>query len=104
MGAERMLGPVTERRFEEVFKDTAMATLKAAASLLGVDPDTLSEMSDEGLVKARRKGRVRSYTEHDLRAYLLDGPDAPSRERKPAHHQPARTKVVPFTQRAAARR
>lgn len=101
---EQSLGPVTEARFAETFSKTAQATLKAAADLLGVDTDTLKAMTDAGVVRAVRKGRLRSYTEHDLRAYLIDGPDAPTRERKPRSSHVARPKVVPFTQRASARR
>lgn len=101
MSAERTLGPITERRFEEVFKDTALATAKAICGLLGLDEDTLKDMTDDGVIKAVRKGRCRSYTEHDVRAYLLEGPDAPRREArsKPAHVSPS--KIVPFSRRKA---
>ncbi|RRN64677.1 helix-turn-helix domain-containing protein [Caulobacter sp. 602-1] len=97
------LGPVTEQRFFEAFSDTALVPAKIAARLVGLDTDTLSEMTDEGLIRAVRKGRLRSYTEHDLRAYLLEGPDAPPRERKPKQVVAAsRGRVVPFSKRAAA--
>lgn len=72
------LGPITEHRFAEAFKDRALASAKVAAKLVGLDVDTLSAMADAGIIRAVRKGRLRSYTEHALRAYLLDGPDAPS--------------------------
>ena len=102
--AARTLGPITEARFAKAFADTALATLKAASKLIGVDPDTLSTLTDEGVVRAVRRGKLRSYTEHDLRAYLLDGHDAPARPRKPPPAHVSRAKVVPFSQRTGARR
>lgn len=58
-------------------------------------------MADEGIVRAVRKGRLRSYTEHDLRAYLLAGPDAPShRVKNRSPSTPRRLRAVPFSQRA----
>lgn len=97
------LGPVTEQRFFEAFSEAALVPAKVAARLVGLDTDTLSEMTDEGVIRAVRKGRLRSYTEHDLRAYLLEGPDAPKRSREPQRAPSAsRGRVVPFSKRAAA--
>lgn len=100
--ALRTLGPVTEARFAEVFGKGALATAKDAAALLNIDTDTLSEMTDAGFIRAVRRGTLRSWTEHDLRTYLLEGPDAPARRQEPAPVTVARTagrrgQVVLFT-------
>jgi hypothetical protein len=97
--AARNLGPVTEGRFEATFAVGALATAKAAAALVGLDTDTLSEMTDAGIIRAVRKGRLRSYTEHDLRAFLLSGPDAPSRAKEARAPSMRRSAVVPFSKR-----
>lgn len=97
------LGPITEGRFVEAFKEAALVTSKTAAKLVGLDVDTLGEMTDQGVIRAVRRGRLRGYTEADLRAYLLEGPDAPRRERKPKGQQTAsRSRVVPFSARKGA--
>lgn len=102
---ERTLGPITEDRFRQAFSAAAMIPAKLAASLLGLDVDTLGEMTDAGLVRAIRKGRLRNYTEADLRAYLLEGPDAPERKRaKRETSGPRASKVVPFSARRGAAR
>lgn len=96
------LGPVTEQRFLEAFSETALVSAKVAAKLVGLDPDTLSTMADDGVIRAVRKGRLRSYTEHDLRDYLLRGPDAPSRERNTERAEVVRRiRPVPFSRRGA---
>lgn len=97
------LGPITEQRFLEAFSEAALVSAKVAAKLVGLDPDTLSDMADAGVIRAVRKGRLRSYTEHALRDYLLRGPDAPSRERKTERAETVRrVRVVPFSRRDAA--
>ncbi|MCA0359409.1 MAG: helix-turn-helix domain-containing protein [Proteobacteria bacterium] len=99
--AASRLGPITEERFRQAFAASALVSAKDAARLVGVDVETLSRMADEGIVRAVRKGRLRSYTEHDLRAYLLAGPDAPShrgKSRSPSTSR--RPRAVPFSQRA----
>lgn len=100
------LGPTTEGRFAQVFEKGAQATAKDAAWLLGIDEDTLKEMTDAGDIRAVRRGRLRSWVECDLRRFLLEGPDAPPREREPkSPGAPARaSKVVPFSQIRRTRR
>ncbi len=99
----RTLGPITEERFREVFSQGALACAKVAAGLVGLDSDTLNEMTDDGIIRAVRRGRLRSWTEADLRAYLLEGPDAPVRKREPKPTSPTgRGRVVPFSKRAGA--
>lgn len=91
----RALGPTTEARFADAFATSALICAKRAAALVGLDTDTLSEMTDAGIIRAVRKGRLRSYTEHDLREFLLSGPDAPSRtNRAERDSRPARKRVV----------
>ncbi|MEJ2816400.1 hypothetical protein [Caulobacter sp. CCG-8] len=103
MSAARQLGPITEERFREVFSEGALACAKVAAKLVGLDADTLNEMTDQGIIRAVRRGRLRSWTEADLRAYLLEGPDAPERQRKPKPTSPpGHGRVVPFSKRAGA--
>jgi hypothetical protein len=97
------LGPTTEERFREVFSKGAQATAKDAAWLLGVDTDTLNGMTDEGTLRAVRRGSVRSWIEADLRRHLLEGPDAPERKKEPKPTSPTgRGRVVPFTKRRGA--
>jgi hypothetical protein len=99
------LGPITEERFRDVFTKGAQATAKDAAWLLGIDSDTLNEMTNDGAIRAVRRGSIRSWTEADLRAFLLEGPDAPERKRQPTKPAtaPRGGKVVPFSQRKGAR-
>lgn len=93
------LGPVTEARFRQTFANTALVTAKAAADLIGLDTDTLAAMTDDGTVRAVRRGRLRSYTEHDLRAFLLSSPSAPYRPRRNDAPVQRPEKVVPFSAR-----
>lgn len=106
--AARELGAITEERFRQVFNKGAQATAKDAAWLLGVDSDTLNGMTDEGAIRAVRRGSVRSWIEADLRRFLLEGPDAPERKKEPKPTSPTgRGRVVPFSKRrsvAAVRR
>lgn len=97
------LGPTTEERFREVFSKGAQATAKDTAWLLGIDTDTLNEMTDEGSIRAVRRSSVRSWIEADLRRFLLEGPDAPERKKEPKPTSPTgRSRVVPFTKRRGA--
>ena len=94
------LGPVTEARFAEAFSKGAVITAKAACALLGLDPRTLSDLSDDLVIRAVRKGTVRGYVEPDLRAYVLESQCPPRRDRqtpsKPANASRG-AKVVPFS-------
>lgn len=71
------LGPATEARFAEAFAHSSILSKKAAAALIGLDEKTLDAASDAKIIRAVRKGAHRAYTERDLRAYLLEGPDVP---------------------------
>jgi phage terminase Nu1 subunit (DNA packaging protein) len=98
------LGQTTERRFAEVFAASAIITRKAAAGLLGVDERTLDSMTDEGIVRAVRRGNLRAYAERDLRAYLAEGPPAcrsTERPSRPISNSISSGKVVAFTGRPA---
>lgn len=72
------LGPVTERRFEEAFKDSALVTAKAAASLIGLDEKTLKAMTMDGAIQACPRGRRHAYSEGALRDYLTNPPPIPT--------------------------
>lgn len=107
--AVRDLGPTTERRFAEAFGRAALLTAKAAAALIGVDEKTLGDLTERGVVRAVPRGRLRAYTEHDLRDYLTADHALPVRRDDRPRSAPQRGgKVVPFTERAgrpdAARR
>ena len=99
------LGPMTEKRFEAAFAETAVITRRAAAKLIGVDEKTLDGLSDDGVVRAVRRGAHRAYTERDLRAYLAEGPDVECRSTSPKRAASGSTisssKVVAFTDRPA---
>lgn len=73
------LGPTTERRFAAAFERAAVITKKAAAELIGLDEKTLDALSESGAVRWVPKGKLRAYTERDLRAYLTEGPDVECR-------------------------
>lgn len=99
------LGQFTEERFCQVFSKGAQATAKDAAWLLGIDTDTLNAMTDEGSIRALRRGSLRSWIEVDLRRFLLEGPDVAKPEKQPHQNAPNRGgKVVLFTQLAEAPR
>ncbi len=99
-----IIGPATERRIQMAFADTCVLTLKSAAKLLGMDEGSLRGLTDDGVVRAVRRGsgRTRGYTEGDIRAYLTQG-GAPAREDKPRATGRAQLKVVPFSQRSKTR-
>lgn len=100
-----VIGPATERRLQMAFADSCLLTGKAAARLLGLDEKSLRALTDDGVIRAVRRGggRTRAYTEGDIRAYLTQGA-APSREAKPRATGNGLTKVVPFTQRKTTAR
>lgn len=96
------LGPATERRFAEAFADAVMLTRKAAAELIGVDVKTLDALHDAGLVRAVRRGKLRAYTELDLRTYLLEAATvqcsrSTSLDPKPRARPAGGAKVVNFS-------
>lgn len=106
------LSPSAEERIAAVFEDGLLATAKAIAGLIRVDVKTLRAMTDEGVIRAVRRGKRRAYTEADVRAYLAT--PAPAREKKPCPSTSRRTartstmtssgKVVAFTALQASRR
>lgn len=93
------LGPTTERRFADAFAACAVITRKAAAKLIGLDEKTLDTLSDEKVVRAVRKGSRRAYTERDLRAYLMEGPDVECAPLQPRAKSASSGKVVNFSER-----
>lgn len=97
------LGPTTERRFAEAFATTAVITAKAAACLIGVDEKTLCALSDDKVIRSVPRGKLRAYTERDLRAYLLEEHDLPCPSTKPqkagSGSTTSKLKVVAFSDR-----
>lgn len=93
------LGPTTERRFAAVFRNRAVITKKLAARLIGLDEKTLGDLSDAKVIRAVRKGAHRAYTEHDLRTYLIEGPDVECVPAKPKAKPAPQSKVVNFSER-----
>jgi hypothetical protein len=97
------LGPITEARFAEAFAATALVDAKTAAGLVGLDPRTLRDMTDQLVIRGVRRGKLRAYTEADLRAYLIEGPDACREPRSRKARPAARShKVIPFTERRSS--
>lgn len=95
------IGPATEALITAAFAESCLITAKSAAKLLGMDVDSLAELTDAGVIRAVRRGastRTRGYTEGDIRAFLTQGA-APARERKPVATHRGDPKVVPFSQR-----
>ena len=82
------------------FADTCLLTCGATAKLLGIDEGSLRALTDDGVIRAVRRGggRTRAYTEGDIRAYLTQG-GAPARQEKARATGEAQLKVVPFSQR-----
>lgn len=72
----RPLPPSAEQRIAAVFEDGLLATAKAVAALIRVDVKTLRAMTDEGVIRAVRRGKRRAYTEADVRAYLATPAEA----------------------------
>jgi hypothetical protein len=96
------LGPATEALFAEAFATSATITLARAAKLIGLDEKVLRAMTDQGVIRAVRKGKLRGYTERDLRTYLAEGPDIECSERRKQRAVPARSsKVLLFSEMQA---
>ena len=93
------LGPTTEIRFREAFSDGALITAKAAASLLGVDVDTLSEMTAQGKIRAVPRGRRRSYSEASLRSFVEGSEQVWEFEPKGKAPAVRRARPTPFSER-----
>lgn len=98
------LGPATEARILAAFADRCILTAEATADLIGMDTDTLSELADEGVIRAVRRGKRRAYTEGDIRAYLTDSAPAERAARRKRETVPAAGKVLLFSERTAAGR
>ena len=96
------LGPATEARIAAAFAAGVTITAEACSKLLGVNPKALREMTDAGLIRAVRRGKVRGYIEIDVRTYLAESPDACRRSVR-RETAPGR-KVIPFSARRDARR
>lgn len=93
------LGPATEARFADAFAHSSILSKKVEAQLIGLDEKTLDSLSDAGIIRAVRKGAHRAYTERDLRAYLLEGPDVECSSPKPKAKPASSGKVVNFSER-----
>lgn len=73
-----LLGPSTERRFRAAFRRQAVVTKEMAARLIGVDADTLTELTRAGLIQAvPRSAKLLGYSEAVLRSYLIAPPALP---------------------------
>jgi hypothetical protein len=101
------LGPATETRFAEAFFETALITKQAAAKLLGLDPGTLDALTLDGTIRAVPRGKLRAYTERDLRAFLTEPrePRWPSTDRRRAASptMTSPTRPAAFTARRGAK-
>ena len=99
--APRPIGAATEARVCAAFADTALLTAEAACALLGIDTKSLRALTNDGVIRAVRRGGGghRAYTEGDIRAFLTESA-APVRDPRPTTTR-ARQSVVPFTQRKA---
>ena len=73
------LGRTTEARFAAAFARSAIITAMAAADLIGLDEKTLAALSDRQIIRSVPRGKLRAYTERDLRSYLVEGPPAECR-------------------------
>jgi excisionase family DNA binding protein len=107
MNTVRDLGAATEARILAAFANACMITAGAAAALLGVDEKTLGAMTDDQVIRAVRVGKVRRYTEADVRLYLAEGPDLPcrstSRPKAASTNTISGPRVVAFTARPASK-
>lgn len=103
--AETYLGPATEALLAEYFADSVTITAQRAAKLLGLDEKVLRAMTDEGVIRAVRRGERRGYAERDVRAYLLEGTAEPCRqeEKERAKSTPGRGKVVRLSEIMASK-
>jgi excisionase family DNA binding protein len=64
--------PATDARLAEAFSRTLLLTAREAAALIGLDVKTLARMTDTGAIRAVRRGKLRAYTEADIRAFLTE--------------------------------
>jgi hypothetical protein len=95
------IGPATEARLIALYSKASLLTAEATAAFLGIDVKSLRALTNDGVIRAVRRGGGghRAYTEGDIRAFLTESA-APFREAKlKVTHQTG--KVVPFTQRKA---
>ena len=69
--------------------------------MIGLDEKTLNALSDQKIVRTVKKGAHRAYTERDLRAYLLEGPEVECTPKKPTASTGMRPnlRVMPFSER-----
>ncbi len=93
------IGPATEARIFAAFAATALLTAGETADLIGLDVKSLRLLTDDGVIRAVRRGGGghRAYTEGDIRAFLTESA-APVREPRPVVTHRA-DRVVPFSQR-----
>ena len=94
---EGALGPITEARFSDAFSKGALATLKAAAELVGLDEKTLKAMTVSGVIQGTPRGRLVGYSEMALRAYLLNPMPISSPEEKVTCQSTSRRKAASGT-------
>lgn len=89
------LGNVTEARFAAAFAHKAIIPCAQAAALIGVDVDTLPSLP----IRSVPRGKLRGYTERDLRAYLLEGAaeECQSTRRPRAAAHSMSSKIVPIS-------
>ena len=99
------LGAATEALLARYFADRIILSAGLTAELLDLDEKTLRAMTDDGIIRAVRRGRLRGYTERDIRAYLAEGPDVECRkEKQKATPAPGRGKVVSLSEIIAKKR
>ena len=74
-----------------------------AARLIGVDEKTLAALSERRVIRFVPRGKLRGYTERDLRAYLTEEHEAPCPSTSPLRAASGNTtsslKVGAFTAR-----
>jgi hypothetical protein len=101
------LGPVTEARFQAEFAERAIVGIGVAARLLGLDEKTVEALTAARILRSVPKGtKHRGYTERDLRAYLIEGPDLECArpEPKPRAKPASNVRHVNFSERRGRRR
>lgn len=69
------IGVHAEAAISAAFAGRLILTAKDTARLLGIDVKTLSRMTNDRVIRAVRRGKLRAYTEADVREYLSEGPD-----------------------------
>jgi hypothetical protein len=103
--ATATIGPATERRIQMAFADTCLLTCQATARLLGMDEKSLRALTEDGVIRAVRRGagRNRAYTEGDIRSYLTESAAPIRQERPKVNAGTGQLRVVPFSQRKKTR-